>query len=142
MTDADLIEAFLARTGQMTQDDAAEAAGVSQKSMSRWRRGDRSKLHSTTRSRLVKFLRQTEEESAEDAVYDPGEVPDERPGIGEEEIVQLPQVTRHLKTFDGQPDAQVLKRAAVNAWGEILALNGPRPAWWYIVKEKVERGEL
>jgi hypothetical protein len=86
--------------------------------------------------------RETLEETPESAVYDPHEGAEEEPPVGEAEIVAMPQVVKHLKTFEGRPDAAMLKLAAVRVWGEILALSGGWPDWYVAVKGKVERGEL
>jgi transcriptional regulator with XRE-family HTH domain len=84
----------------------------------------------------------TDEESPESAVYDPAEGGDERPGVGEEELVQMPQVVRFLKLHDGKPDERELKLATVRIWGEVLALNGAWPDWFLVLRGKVERGEI
>jgi transcriptional regulator with XRE-family HTH domain len=84
----------------------------------------------------------TGEESPESAVYDPAEGGDERPGVGEEELVQMPQVVRFLKLHDGKPDERELKLATVRIWGEVLALNGAWPDWFLVLRGKVERGEI
>jgi transcriptional regulator with XRE-family HTH domain len=141
----ELIEAFLEATEDLSTREAASAAGISHGTVAKWRAGDRSPVIAATRRKLRAYLekpRRPAEESPEDAVYDPGEVPDDRKPIGEEEIVQMPQVVRHLKTFDGMPDAGMLKLAAVRVWGEILSMSGGWPPWYIALRERVERGEL
>jgi hypothetical protein len=54
----------------------------------------------------------------------------------------MPQVVKHLKTFDGKPDAAMLKLAAVRVWGEILAMSGGWPDWYVVLRGRVERGEI
>lgn len=83
-----------------------------------------------------------EEESPESAVYDASEGGEDRPGIGEAELVQMPQVVRFLKLHDGKPDERELKLATVRIWGDVLSLNGAWPDWFLVLKGRVERGEI
>lgn len=68
--DASLIEAVLRKTQDLSQTAAAAAIGVSQKSLSRWRAGERNALWEETRRKLEEFLRRggTVEETPEEAV--------------------------------------------------------------------------
>lgn len=88
------------------------------------------------------LLDSIDEERPEDAVYTPGEGEDEGRNEAEEMVADLPRVARYLRSFDGRPDAQVLRLAAVRAWGEVFALHGGYPDWFVALREKVERGEF
>lgn len=152
LSDGELVEAFLIAIRDLSLHEADAETGISYGTISRFRRGDWKRVQPATRRQMRDYLARwnrrleeedrAREESPESAVYDPGEVEDERPGVGEEEIVRMPQVVRHLKTFDHSPDPQMMKLAAVRAWGEILSLNGGWPEWYIALRAKVERGEL
>lgn len=53
---ASLIERFLTQTQHLSQTEAASLAGVSQHTISRWRRGDRSPLRGNVRDSLERTL--------------------------------------------------------------------------------------
>lgn len=54
--DDTMIEQFLVEVRGMTQKAAAERLGVDQRTISRWRAGDRRSLRGDTRSKLERFL--------------------------------------------------------------------------------------
>lgn len=138
----------------MKLGDAAAQIGVAQPSLSRWMSPKSAPPSDMYLRRIVEitgvpagWLRygdegEPDEETPEDAAYVPGEGVDALPPVGEDEIVQMPQVVKHLKTFDGKPDAAMLKLAAVRVWGEILAMSGGWPDWYVVLRGRVERGEI
>lgn len=56
MSDADLVTAFVDATSEASQEDAAALVGVSQRTISSWRRGSRPRLRKETRRALARFL--------------------------------------------------------------------------------------
>jgi transcriptional regulator with XRE-family HTH domain len=132
---------------RITQSRMAEELGVHVGTVTAWEIG-KQRPEGRRLEQLAEYLGVsasflvTGEESPESAVYDPAEGGDERPGVGEEELVQMPQVVRFLKLHDGKPDERELKLATVRIWGEVLALNGAWPDWFLVLRGKVERGEI
>lgn len=55
-SDNDLVDAFLGATEELSQTEAAKRSGVSQNTVSSWRRGERRRLSAKTRRALLAYL--------------------------------------------------------------------------------------
>ena len=133
-SDSDLIEAFVAASDGLSQTAAAEAAGVGQNTISRWRRGDRGKLQARTRAALVSYL----EDDGADANGADTELDDaaERIVLAEDTARFLGGMAPPGEQKEIKVDILELTRRALENMGMAV------PEWWYVLRGKVETGEL
>jgi transcriptional regulator with XRE-family HTH domain len=136
--DRALVKSFLEATKNLSQDEAAEEVGVSQKTISNWRRAEWSRLNAATRRALQSYLvaernGQSEEERPEDMGG----------GGGAEDLFgDFDKIVRFLRRVGPPGQMQKRKEAAVRGLYDMLANTGGVPEWWYQLRDQVEAGEI
>lgn len=132
LTDSELIAAFLASAEGRSQQEAANLApGVRQSDVSRWRRGEWKRLTDKKRHALTAYLRNG---SAEFYNHE----------AALEWFRDLEQVTRNLEGTAPKGEAKQFKQDQLELI-RVMHLNlvgEPVPDWWYMLRGKVDEGEI
>jgi transcriptional regulator with XRE-family HTH domain len=134
-TDVRLIERFLRGTAELTQAEAAAAAGIGQPTLSRWRGGDRSPLRGATRRALEQYLARRERAEAE-----AGEWRDR--AEAEDLFSSLDAVARFLGGIAPPGQEKARKLDALEGYRRMITAREVLPSWWYQLKERVENESL
>lgn len=131
VSDAALIDAFVTGTAHLTQEQAAAEGGVGQKTVSRWRAGDRSPLRTRTRKALEVW--QARQQGAL--------TPDEDEALGV--FGSFDEIARQLQGIAPPGQSKARKRDALEGLRRTAADFGWKlPDWWYRLREMVDEDQI
>lgn len=145
VSDKELVARFLAATEHLSIREAADLIGVSHGNVTRWKAGDFTRLHPSTRRRVREFLDgRAGEERPEDvdwAVREEGERYDADRAQAEEIFRNLEEMIRNMAR-DASPEQAKLRRLdGLEGLRRFFSARGPLPDWWYEIKRKVDNDE-
>lgn len=137
-SDRELVAAFLeVMDGYSGREISQMVPGITDNDVSRWRRGEWSRLTAAKRRAIRRYLD-----------LQPLRVREVPPEYGGQEELDLlgadfDQIVRFLHGIPGTPEqAKLRKLDALEGLRRFLTARGPLPDRWYQLKEMVERGEI
>lgn len=136
-TDEELVDRFLKATAGLTQVEAALSARVTQKTVSRWRSGERRALRTSTRQRLLHFLEQRRRRAER-----PSAVERREREKAEELLSSLDLIARYLGGIAPPGQEKARKLDALEGYRRLITAREVLPSWWYELKERIENEEL